>query len=242
MSAAGSDVGELEIDFVGEVHVLRSDDVLTFGRNGDIVVDDNAYLHRHVGRFFSRAGMWWIANIGANIDLNVIDSDGPSRAKVAPGTELAIPFGAFLVRFEAGSLKYELEGTCRRVSKDESSMTVDELDGTVTLDFGVAVLNEEQRLLLTSLAEQILRNPHQTFSSLPANQEVASALGWTITKFNRKLDYLCRKFDGLGVPGLAGDMSGSAQQRRQRLVTHVLRAGLISERDLDALDTYRARQ
>ena len=44
-------------------------------------------------------------------------------------------------------------------------------------------------------------------ADLPTNRHVADRLGWTITKFNRKLDTLCVKFEKLGVAGLRGEQS-----------------------------------
>src|SRR5690606_1784466 len=49
----------LVVDLVGERHEVEQDQAFTFGRAGDLVVDDsNPYLHRILGRFTWHDG-WW---------------------------------------------------------------------------------------------------------------------------------------------------------------------------------------
>jgi hypothetical protein len=70
---------------------------------------------------------------------------------------------------------------------------------------------------------------------MPANREVAHRLGWTITKFNRKLDYLCRRLAESGVEGAFGDSGDLATNRRQVLVEHAVARRLVTVADLDDL-------
>ncbi len=51
-------VGRLYLDFCGDELVLEPGGSLTFGRCADLVVDDNPYLHRRLGRFVDRGGVW----------------------------------------------------------------------------------------------------------------------------------------------------------------------------------------
>ena len=67
---------------------------------------------------------------------------------------------------------------------------------------------------------------------LPANRAVARRLGWSITKFNRKLDNLCNRFAKLGVGGLRGSIDQLATDRRRRLVDHAVESGLIDRSQL----------
>ena len=66
---------------------------------------------------------------------------------------------------------------------------------------------------------------------MPSQQSGAAAqrLGWTITKFNRKLDNVCEKLAKLGVRGLHGDASRLATSRKARLVEHALATQLVTE-------------
>ena len=64
---------------------------------------------------------------------------------------------------------------------------------------------------------------------------MARRLGWSITKFNRKLDNLCDRFAKLGVGGLRGSLDQLATDRRRRLVEHAVESGLIDRSQLDRL-------
>ena len=70
-------VGEMSprlyLEFCGEDWTLGDGESLSFGRAGDLVIDDNPYLHRIVGRFVCRDGAWWLDNIGSRVTLAVRD-------------------------------------------------------------------------------------------------------------------------------------------------------------------------
>ena len=63
----------------------------------------------------------------------------------------------------------------------------------------------------------------------------ADRLGWTLTKYNRKLDNLCAKFEARGVRGLHGASDRLANNRRARLVEYAISAGLVTRADLAVL-------
>ena len=84
------------------------------------------------------------------------------------------------------------------------------------------------------MAETTLRDPHAG-ADLPTNRAVARRLGWSITKFNRKLDNLCNRFATLGVGGLRGSIDHLATDRRRRLVDHAVESGLVSADELELL-------
>jgi hypothetical protein len=107
---------------------------------------------------------------------------------------------------------------------------------TDTIQFGSVQLNEEQLLLVVALAEPLLRGDPSWPASMPPNREVAQRLGWTLTKFNRKLDYLCRRLTDQGVGGLQGGVADHASNRRLRLVEHLVESRAISSADLRRLD------
>ena len=89
-----------------------------------------------------------------------------------------------------------------------------------------------------ALAEAQLREPSAVLD-LPTNRQIAAGLGWTITKYNRKLDGLCVKFAAHGVSGLRGSTDALARDRRLRLVDHALHAGIVTPADLALLDAAR---
>jgi hypothetical protein len=65
---------------------------------------------------------------------------------------------------------------------------------------------------------------------------VAERLGWSLVRFNRKLDNVCDKLDKLGVDGLRGGVLGRASNRRARLVEFAISTGLVTAHDLVLLD------
>ncbi len=226
-------MNQLFVEFAGEERNLNPGDELTFGRDADLDIDTNPYLHRRLGLFRHESGGWWIHNTGSAISLEICDIDSPSRLSIAPGTQSPLPFMHSVARFQAGSMVYELNIERPNVKSDHSM--AGEADGSPTITASQVPLNDEQRLLLVALGQRRLRDRAAPRSALPTNREVADGLGWTITKFNRKLDNLCDKFRRLGVSGLKGDLGSLASNRRERLVDHAITVGLINRSDLSLL-------
>lgn len=223
----------LRVELAGDSWSVSPDLGLTFGRDADLVVDSNRYLHRRLGTFRCRDGVWWLINVGSAIKLEVLDCGSPSALSLAPGTSTPLPFTECWVRFSAGPTPYELHVSIPGVDRPQPDDRID--DGSTTIGASTVSLNEEQRDLLVALAEHRMRRTAPT-QEMPTNREVAARLGWTITKYNRKLDNLCSKFDRLGVAGIKGDLGGMAVSRRERLVDHVVTAGIIRPQDLARLD------
>jgi hypothetical protein len=83
------------------------------------------------------------------------------------------------------------------------------------------------------LAESRLRGTNR---DLPTNEEAAQRLGWSISTFNRRLDWLCERLRRAGVAGLKLGSGRRATGRRDRLVDHLLLSGVITTDDLARLD------
>jgi hypothetical protein len=227
----------LRVEYCGEVRAVETSDELTFGRAGDLRIDDNRHLHRVLGRLWARGEQWWLTNEGSSISIQIADADSRSNVVLAPGSEIALSFPNSIVRFRAGITDYELAlSVPDREDEEEDDEGEDPWDDefTDTIALGDIVLTDEQRLLLLALAEPTLRDPHVK-QDLPANRAVARRLGWSITKFNRKLDNLCNRFAKLGVGGLRGSIDQLATDRRRRLVDHAIDSGLITAAQLDRL-------
>jgi hypothetical protein len=71
---------------------------------------------------------------------------------------------------------------------------------------------------------------------LPSSNGAADRLGWTVTKFNRKLDNVCDKLEKLGVRGLHGERGELASGRRSRLVEYAIATRLVTRDDLTLLE------
>ncbi len=80
-----------------------------------------------------------------------------------------------------------------------------------------------------------LRNPGGGSVLLPTSAQAAKRLGWTLTRFNRKLDNVCDKLERAGVAGVHGTVQAGASNRRTRLVDYALSTLLVTADDLPKL-------
>ena len=233
------DDNALTIDFVGERRHLAPGEELTFGRAADLVIDDgNQYLHRRLGRFLHHDGNWWVENLGSQIELEVVGGAGTvlSLPPQDPGgTPSAAPLsgGDAPVRFAVAGARYELSVSVP--APPPPARPDPPHDGAATLGYGRIDLTEEERLLLLSLADPVLRDVSAGPDTIPTNREAARRLGWTQPKFNRKLDYLCIRLTKAGVKGLQGGRGDEALNRRWRLVEHAVGTRLVTPSELTGL-------
>ena len=102
------------------------------------------------------------------------------------------------------------------------------------MTIGRVSLTPDQHLLIVGLCEPVLRREDRG-GAVPPPRVVAARLGWTTTKFNRKLDNVCEKLDRSGVRGLHGDASRLATSRKARLVEYALATQLVTAADLALL-------
>ena len=230
----------LTVDFAGEIHLLKPDDQLTFGRGdgNDLAIDSNPKLHRKFGQIFYRDGVWWLRNNGTRLPLNVLDDASRSSATLTSGREISLSFHRATVTFEAGATSYELEITIpsnQGTGDEQQAQPTGDIGVGLTIDQSQVPLVGDQRLLAVALAEGALLEPHKPIV-LPTNKAVAHRFGWSMTTFNRKLDRMCKKFARSGVSGLVGGPGGLASDRRTRLVEYLVSSGAITLADLDLLE------
>lgn len=221
----------LTIDFCGECFAVNPGQVFSIGREGDLALDDNQFLHRKFLRFANREWLWSVANVGSRLAATVADAAGYSHAWLAPGGEVPLVFERTAIRFSAGRTSYEvlclLEDPVFSGSRSETAAK-----GAATR--GMQDISEDQRLLILALAEPAIR-AGGTVSQLPTSAQAARRLGWTIGKFNRKLDLLCAQLANAGARGLHGSAGNLASGRRARLVEYALTMRLVSVDDLHLL-------
>ena len=222
----------LVVEFCGERYGVPPGGSFTIGREADLSVDDNPYLHR---RFLTITGdgvLWWIANVGARLSATFADREGTMQAWLAPGAQVPIVFPESSVWFTAGPTTYEVDILLEGAPFAAVAPLDDPEVGDTTI--GRLSLTPDQRLLLVALAEPVLRTRGRK-ATLPSSAEAAERLGWTVTKFNRKLDNVCQKFDRLGVQGLHGGPGRLASDRKARLVEYAVAARVVGLADLDLL-------
>ncbi len=223
----------LSVTFLDEERILEPGTDLTFGRDADLSIDeDNNYLHRQLGMFSFQDGAWHLHNVGSALSIELLDHASTNQLTVTPGTAVRLPFENGLVRIQAGRARYELE--IRGVAISKATIAPPEGPGS-TMTPEQLVLTDEQRLLLVALAELRLLDRGAPITAIPTNQAIAERLGWTTTKYNRKLDRMCDAFADAGVSGLVGSATSRAKNRRVRLVDYVLNTRTITEADLTLL-------
>ena len=228
----GKQMDDLVVEYCGEVRRVAAHESLCFGRRGDLAIDDNPFMHRVVGRFECSEGRWWIHNVGAAAVLAVHDRRSSAVTSLPPGSAAPVVYGDATVRFSAGPTAYEL--AIQVPLPDATTQPFVAPPATTTIDFGRVPLTDDQRKLIVALCESALRDPSAPVQ-LPTNRLLARRLGWTLTKYNRKLDNVCERLSRQGVRGLHRS-EGRAADRRQVLIRHAMTAELVTARDLELLD------
>ena len=143
------------VDFCGEIFQVSPDQPFDMGREGDLILDENPYMHRRFLRISTQDGLWWLHNIGTQLSATVSDADGLMQAWLSPGGTLPLVFARTMVWFTAGPTTYEVE-----IIVDEPSFAPSQHDehddGTTTI--GRVTFTPSQHLLMVALAEPLLRN------------------------------------------------------------------------------------
>jgi hypothetical protein len=226
-------VTPLKVEFCGEWYPVDPAQDFYVGRETDLTIDDNPYLHRRFLRIYQDFGLWWLGNVGALLSATVTDATGQVQAWLAPGAKLPIVFQTMHVMFSAGSTTYDFT-IHAETDFYNTSIAAENSSGTTTVM--PVRLTSSQRLLIVALAEHVLAQSVPGRGSIPSSAEAAARLGWSMTTFNRKLDNVCEKLDKLGVDGLRGGKSKLATNRRARLVEYAATSHLVSADDLPLLD------
>lgn len=222
------------VGFCGEWIDADPDVEFVIGREGDLAVDDNPYLHRRFLTLARYQNLWWLENVGTQLSATLADEAGTLQAWLAPGGRVPLVFPRMTVLFTAGPTTYEIEIICEEAPFTPSRIDTNHARGETTI--GPVVLTPSQKQLIVALAEPLLRREGTSISAIPSSRDAAARLGWELTRFNRKLDNVCDKFDRRGVRGLRGGPGQLASNRRARLVEHAVAARVVTADDLDLLD------
>jgi hypothetical protein len=221
------------VHFCGEEYDILADEPFVIGREGDLAIDDNPYLHRKFLELRREDSIWWLVNTGSQLTATISDEHGAMQAWLSPGARLPLVFNRTLVWFSAGPTTYELEVVLEHALFTPVATRSPIDTGRTTI--GRSDFTPDQMLLVIALCEQALVRGHYGAATLPTSGQAAERLGWTITKFNRKLDNVCQKLSRAGVQGLHGGPDAHALNRRARLVEYALSSRLVDRGDLDLL-------
>lgn len=226
------------VDYCGERFDLDPERRFYIGREADLSVDDNPYLHRRFLLVHFESGLWWLSNLGTHLSASVSAGDVGFSATLGPGARMPLVFGLTTVVFTAGPTTYEME--VHAAAAEVRSVTKTHVVGGNTT-VGVPTLTESQKVLIVVLAEEILRRDGTGASAIPSSAKAAARLGWSITKFNRKLDNVCDKLDQLGVSGMRAGGGKLATNRRTKLVEYAVSSRVVTREDLPLIDAEAAR-
>jgi hypothetical protein len=221
------------VDFCGELFPVAAGRPLVLGRDGDVTIDDNPYLHRRFLQVHDAESMWWLTNLGSQLTATVADENGMMQAWLAPGARLPLVFDRTIVWFTAGPTTYEFDIL---LAQPPFVPVASESAETGQTTIGRVSFTPDQKLLLVALCENVLRRGTRGAGTVPTTADAAARLGWTLTRFNRKLDNVCQKLTRNGIRGLHGGPEKLAVNRRARLVEYALAARLVERADLDLLD------
>lgn len=227
----------LRLEFCGEWYDIHEPDGFSIGRESDLVIDDNPYLHRRFLQIYPDFGLWWLGNVGNLLSATVTDATGHVQAWLSPGARLPIVFERLHVLFSAGSTTYDFTIHSQEDFYSSSSSLAGSA-GATTIE--PIPLTSSQRLLIVALCENVLTQRIPGRGEIPSSAEAAARLGWSLTTFNRKLDNVCEKLDKVGVAGLRGGRGNLATHRRARLVEYAVSTRLVSSDDLVLLESARA--
>ena len=222
----------LTVEYCGESYMVKAGETFSIGREGDLVIDDNPYLHRQFLTLADHGDLFWLANAGSKLSATVSAVGGAMEAWLAPGAHFPLVVPATSVRFTAGTVMYELT---LHLSDPPFSPAVGGLETHGATTMGIVRMTPDQHLLVVALSEHALRGDQGSNVALPPSAKVAERLGWSLTRYNRKLDNVCEKLSRAGVRGLRGSASDLASSRRSRLVEYALAVSLVSVDDLALL-------
>ncbi len=229
------------VEFCGERHEVDPDRPFVIGREGDLVVDSNRFLHRRLLELCSVEGVWWLSNVGSVLPVTMADGEGVVQAWLSPGGRIPVVFPRVSIWFTAGPTTYQLGVTVEEAPFVASGRAVGDADAVGLTTSSVIALTPEQRQVVATLCEPLLRQPGSGPSRIPTNAQAAERLGWSVTKYNRKLDAVCQRLAMQGVRGLHGRSDSLAVNRRARLVEYALSTRLVGLADVLALDATSRR-
>jgi hypothetical protein len=226
----------LTVLFCGEEFPAVAGRQLTIGRSGDVEIDDNPYLHRSFLVVLEEGGLWWLSNVGSTLTATVADDTGLLQAWLAPGARIPLALSRTLVWFTAGPTTYDFEIIVDDPAFVPSAPDPVEQDHSGEMTVGRVSFTADQKLLMVALCEGSLSRSRPGTSQIPSSAAAAARIGWTVTRFNRKLDNVCQKLSDAGTRGLHGGIGRLASNRKSRLVEHALSTRLVTANDLILLD------
>lgn len=146
--------GSLVLGFGERIVRIPAGTTFVVGRGADLSIGDNPYVHRRFLEIAQRDGVWWLSNVGSALTASVSSADGAAQSWLAPGSSMPLVFRTTTVMFTGDSTMYEVSLTVDSPVYEESVGW----NGAGVAGSAAELLSPMQRILLTALAEPLLRD------------------------------------------------------------------------------------
>jgi len=207
----------LTVRFVGEEYrPLRE---LIFGRDAELALDDNSYLHRQAGRFRRRDGTWWLENLGKRLRLTMVSADG-SVIDLNPGSSSPLLGASGEVSLTAGPTRYEIEYHLEWAQLAWEVTSPISPKGSDTITFG-PILTPRELDFVVVLAQGRLTG---RLGALPSHEEIADTWGVSPKTVDNTLQRLRAKLRNNNVGYV---------QSTETMVEYLVTQGLVTLADLE---------
>jgi len=223
----------LIVEYEDLTYPVFRDQPFDIGREADLCLDRNPYLHRRFLRISYEPDLWWISNIGSGLGATMYDQASGMQAWLGPSSRLPLVFSRVDVVFTAGPCSYRLALLNNAPQWQGGVVEVDAEGDTTVREVG---WTSAQKLAVLALAEPMLQREGFGVVHIPSNANAAERIGWAVKRFEKKIDNVCAKLDRLGVDGMRGGVREHASGRRSRLVEWAISTGFVTIADLALLD------
>lgn len=207
----------LLVRFVGESYRPVSD--LVFGREAELFIDENSYLHRRAGRFRLQDGSWWLDNLGSRLRLTMVSADG-SLIELHPGDSSPLLGSSGQISLTAGPTRYELDYSLEGALRAPDPTHRLEPSGADTMTYG-AVLTPRELDFVVVLAQGRLTG---RLGPLPTHGEIADTWGVSHKTVDNTLQRLRSKLRKQGVHHL---------QSSEAMIDYLVTQGQVTMADLE---------
>jgi hypothetical protein len=207
----------LTVRFVGEVY--KPEVELTFGRQADLSLDENSYLHRRAGRFRLRDATWWLENLGSRLRLTMASSDG-SLLDLQPGASSLLLGERGEVSITAGPTRYMLEYELQQRQANWDDTSQFRIGGADTQTFG-PILTPREIDFVVVMAQGRLTG---RLGPIPSHGEIAEIWGVSHKTVDNTLQRLRTKLR---------DQNINFVNSSETLIEYLVTQGLVSMADLD---------
>lgn len=207
----------LTVRFVGESY--RPTAELTFGRDAELSLDDNNYLHRRAGRFRLRSGTWWLENLGSRLRLTMLSSDG-SLIDLQPGASSPLLGPGGEVSLNAGPTRYQIDYELNQDHETWDDTLQGREAGVDTMTYGVILTPRELDFVVVMAQGRLTGR----LGPLPSHDEIAKIWGVSHKTVDNTLQRLRSKLRKQNVGFV---------QSAETLVEYLVTQGLVTLADLE---------